>query len=78
MNPIFDGLKLMAAGMGFVFSFLVIMIICMKIMAKLLKPIETCLDPAAPAPKARANSGDDNARRAAAAIAALIAHKNGK
>ena len=27
MGPILDGLKLMAAGMGFVFSFLVIMII---------------------------------------------------
>ena len=75
MGPILDGLKLMAAGMGFVFSFLVIMIICMKIMAKLLKPIETCLDPVAPAPKKKASAGDDNARRAAAAIAALIASK---
>ena len=75
MSPILDGLKLMAAGMGFVFSFLVIMIICMKIMAKLLKPIETCLDPVAPAPKKKAAAGDDNARRAAAAIAALIASK---
>ena len=28
--------------------------------------------------KVKASSGDDNARRAAAAIAALIAHKNGK
>ena len=61
--------------MGFVFAFLVIMIICMKIMAKLLKPIETCLDPVAPAPKKKAAAGDDNVRRAAAAIAALIASK---
>ena len=75
MGPILDGLKLMAAGMGFVFAFLVIMIICMKIMAKLLKPIETCLDPVAPPPKKKASDGDDNARRAAAAVAALIASK---
>ena len=75
MGPILDGLKLMAAGMGFVFAFLVIMIICMKIMAKLLKPIETCLDPVAPPPKKKASAGDDDARRAAAAVAALIASK---
>ena len=78
MGPIIDGLKLVVMGMGYVFTFLVVMIISMKLMGRLLAPIAGILDPAPAAPKKKASSADDNMRRAAAAIAVLNAHKNGK
>jgi len=78
MGPIFDGLKLMVMGMGYVVVFLVVMICCMKIMGKLLEPIAACLDKAPAAPKRPAPVANDDALRAAAAVAALNAHKNGK
>ena len=52
-----DGLKAMALGMLWVFSFLSIMIICMKLMSKALAPISNFLEPVAPAPKKKKAAG---------------------
>lgn len=82
---ILDGLKAMALGMLWVFSFLSIMIICMKLMSKALAPISNFLEPVAPAPKKKkaaaakpgALSPEDRVR-ALAAIEAVKLYRAGK
>ena len=54
---ILDGLKAMALGMLWVFCFLSIMIVCMKVMSKALAPFSNFLEPVAPAPKKKKASG---------------------
>ncbi|MBP5586807.1 MAG: OadG family protein, partial [Lentisphaeria bacterium] len=45
---ILDGLEAMVLGMLWVFCFLSIMIICMKLMSKALAPFSNFLEPAPP------------------------------
>jgi len=82
---ILDGLKAMALGMLWVFSFLSIMIICMKLMSKALAPISNFLEPVAPAPKKKKASGGkagalspEDRVRALAAIEAVKLYRAGK
>ena len=63
------GLKLLVCGMGMVFVFLVVMIVCMKAMQKILAPFVSRFEPAPRKPAAPA-AGDD-ALLAAAAVAAV-------
>lgn len=66
------GLKLLVCGMGMVFVFLVVMIVCMKAMQKILAPFVSRFEPAPrkPAAPAAPAAGDD-ALLAAAAVAAV-------
>ena len=79
-----DGLKAMALGMLWVFSFLSIMIICMKLMSKALAPFSNFLEPVAPAPKKKKASGakaalsPEDRVRALAAIEAVKLYRAGK
>ena len=61
MELILDGVKLMVIGMLTVFVFLLIMIFCMNLVAKILAPLA-------------AARNDDDALRAAAAAAAFNAN----
>ena len=81
---ILDGLKAMALGMLWVFCFLSIMIVCMKLMSKALAPFSNFLEPVAPAPKKKKASGAKTALspedrvRALAAIEAVKLYRAGK
>lgn len=81
---IFDGLKAMVLGMLWVFCFLSIMIICMKVMSKALAPFSNFLEPVAPAPKKKKASGakaalsPEDRVRALAAIEAVKLYRAGK
>ncbi len=71
MSMIFDGLKLMVIGMLTVYVFLLIMIFCMSLLARILAPLAAKYEKK-PEPKPAA--GNDDALRAAAAAAAFDAH----
>ena len=79
-----DGLKSMALGMLWVFCFLSIMIVCMKVMSKALAPFSNFLEPVAPAPKKKKASGakaalsPEDRVRALAAIEAVKLYRAGK
>ena len=81
---IFDGLKAMVLGMLWVFCFLSIMIVCMKLMSKALAPFSNFLEPVAPAPKKKKASGakaalsPEDRVRALAAIEAVKLYRAGK
>ena len=81
---IFDGLKAMVLGMLWVFCFLSIMIVCMKVMSKALAPFSNFLEPVAPAPKKKKASGakaalsPEDRVRALAAIEAVKMYRAGK
>ena len=81
---ILDGLKAMALGMLWVFCFLSIMIVCMKVMSKALAPFSNFLEPVAPAPKkkkapgAKAALSPEDRVRALAAIEAVKLYRAGK
>ena len=53
MDLIIDGLKLMVLGMGTVISFLVMMVVIIRIMAKVLEPWKHLGTKAGPAPPRR-------------------------
>ena len=74
-----NGVKLMVLGMGVVFAFLVLMVICMNVVSKLIKPFAGFFEPPAkPAPApARSASGND-ADLAAVAAAAVELFRNRK
>ena len=72
MSMILDGLKLMVIGMLTVYVFLLIMIFCMNLLAKILTPIAAKYEKK-PEPKP-APAGGDDALRAAAAAAAVDAN----
>lgn len=67
------GLKLAIFGMGWVYLFLVVMIIFVNLMEKLLRPFKDFLEPApAPAkPASAASASSDDAVLAAVAAAAV-------
>ena len=80
-----DGLKAMALGMLWVFCFLSIMIVCMKLMSKALAPFSNFLEPVTPAPKKKKASGakagalsPEDRVRALAAIEAVKLYRAGK
>ena len=81
---ILDGLEAMVLGMLWVFCFLSIMIVCMKVMSKALAPFSNFLEPVAPAPKKKKASGAKTALspedrvRALAAIEAVKLYRAGK
>ena len=83
-NLLLDGLEAMALGMLWVFCFLSIMIVCMKVMSKALAPISNFLEPAPPTPKKKKASGAKTALspedrvRALAAIEAVKLYRAGK
>ena len=54
---LFDGLKAMVLGMLWVYVFLSIMILCMKVMSKALAPFSNFLEPPPPTPKKKKESG---------------------
>ena len=73
-NLVLEGIKFMGLGMGTVFVFLIIMIVCMNIMS-------TIIDKYFPEPKASAKSStsapkNDN-KKIVAAISAAIQHHRG-
>ena len=68
---IIDGLKLMIIGMLTVYLFLLIMIFCMNVLARILAPIAAKYEKK---PEAKPAVGNDDALRAAAAAAAFDAH----
>jgi len=72
MSMIIDGLKLMVIGMLTVYVFLLIMIFCMNVLAKVLAPIAAKYEKKPEAAKPAV--GNDDALRAAAAAAAFDAH----
>ena len=81
---ILDGLEAMVLGMLWVFCFLSIMIVCMKVMSKALAPFSNFLEPGAPAPKKKKASGakaalsPEDRVRALAAIEAVKLYRAGK
>ena len=72
MELILDGAKLMAVGMLTVFIFLMIMIFCMNLMARILAPFAAKMEKAQQ--KSSAPRSDDDVLRAAAAAAAFDAN----
>lgn len=81
-----DGLKAMVLGMGMVYVFLIVMILCMMLMSKLLAPYKNALvkvapgaakKPAAAAKKSGGLSEQDKLL-AKAAIEAVKMHRGGK
>lgn len=75
MEMILDGLKLMVIGMLTVFIFLMIMVFCMSVMAKVLAPLAAKFEKSPAKQPATAGSGDDALRAVAAAVAF---HENSK
>ena len=71
MSMIIDGLKLMVIGMLTVYVFLLIMIFCMNVLARILAPIAAKYEKK---PEVKPAAGNDDALRAAAAAAAFDAH----
>ena len=73
-NLILEGLKFMVLGMGTVFAFLVIMIVCMNIMSTIIHKFfpepQASASPTAPAQQ------KDN-KKVIAAISAAITHHRG-
>lgn len=69
------GLQLMVFGMGMVYCFLIIMILCMKIMSRVVAPIAAKQKAAEDAQKAAAAkpASSDDVALAAAAVAAVAA-----
>ena len=74
MEMILDGVKLMVIGMLTVFIFLLVMVFCMNLMARILAPFAAKFEKS-PAVRPAAGAGDA-ALRAAAAAAAF--HENSK
>ena len=67
------GMKLLVCGMGMVFFFLVVMIVCMMLMQRFLAPFADRFEPAPKkaAPKAVPTDDGADALIAAAAVAAV-------
>lgn len=70
MQLLLDGVKLMVLGTVTVFVFLILMVWMMNLMSRLLAPLAGFLEPP-PAPKSAPKASGDNARLAAAAVAAV-------
>jgi oxaloacetate decarboxylase gamma subunit len=75
-----DGLKLMVMGMGYVITFLSVMVVVMLLVAKGLKPFAHLVEEKAAAPRKapQKSASKDNKNLVAAAIAAVHMHRNKK
>ncbi len=73
-----DGFKLLVMGMGYVITFLSVMVIIMLITAKGLKPFAHLLKEKAAAAPRKAPKKTDCKNLIAAAIAAVHIHRNKK
>ena len=71
-----DGFKLLVIGMGYVVTFLSIMVLVILLAAKAIKPFAHLLEEKAAAPHKATNKGNKNL--IAAAIAAVHMHRNKK
>lgn len=72
-----DGFKLLVIGMGYVVTFLSVMVLVIMFAAKALKPFAHLLEEKAAAPRKAAPKAD-NKNLIAAAIAAVHMHRNKK
>ena len=64
-----ESLKLLVAGMGMTFLFLILMIILMSILRKIVEPFKELMEPPKPAPKAATKPAAGDADIVAAACA---------
>jgi oxaloacetate decarboxylase (Na+ extruding) subunit gamma len=72
-----DGFKLLVMGMGYVVTFLSVMVLVIMLVAKALEPFAHLLEEKAAAPrKASPKGSGDNKNLIAAAIAAVHMHRN--
>ncbi|WP_457747057.1 OadG family protein [Sulfurimonas sp.] len=74
-NLVIEGFKFMALGMGTVFAFLTVMIICMNIMSYIIHKFFP--EPQANADATSANAQKDNKKIIAAITAAIAHHRQG-
>ncbi|MBE6398740.1 MAG: hypothetical protein E7041_01215 [Lentisphaerae bacterium] len=75
MEKFLAGLQLMVFGMGMVYVFLIIMILCMKLMSKIVAPIAARQLAAEKAKAQPAAASRDDLALAAAAVAAVAAKR---
>ena len=68
-----DGFKLLVMGMGYVVTFLSVMVLVIMLAAKALEPFAHLLEEKAAAPR---KASGDNKNLIAAAIAAVHMHRN--
>ena len=73
-----DGFKLLVMGMGYVITFLAVMVIIMLITAKGLKPFAHLLEEKATTPQRKTPEKAEGKNLIAAAIAAVHMHRNKK
>lgn len=73
-----DGFKLLVMGMGYVVTFLAVMVLVIMFVAKALKPFAHLLEEKAAAPRKAAPKAAGNKNLIAAAIAAVHMHRNKK
>jgi oxaloacetate decarboxylase (Na+ extruding) subunit gamma len=74
-----DGFKLLVMGMGYVVTFLSVMVVVILLVAKAVKPFTHLLEEKVAAPrKAAPKAAKDNKNLIAAAIAAVHMHRNKK
>ncbi len=74
-----DGFKLLVMGMGYVATFLSVMVLVIMLVAKALEPFTHLLEEKAETPrKATPKTDDGNKNLIAAAIAAVHMHRNKK
>ena len=71
-----DGFKLLVMGMGYVITFLSVMVVVIMLVAKAVEPFTHLLEEEAAAP--RKAGAKDNKNLIAAAIAAVHMHRNKK
>jgi len=74
-NLVIEGFKFMALGMGTVFAFLIVMIICMNIMSYVIHKFFP--EPQASADTTSVNAQKDNKKIVAAITAAIAHHRQG-
>jgi len=74
-NLVIEGFKFMALGMGTVFAFLIVMIVCMNIMSSVIHKFFP--EPQASADTTSANAQQDNKKVVAAITAAIAHHRQG-
>ena len=74
-----DGFKLLVMGMGYVITFLSVMVVVILLVAKAVKPFAHMLEEKAVTPRKTApKAGQGNKNLIAAAIAAVHMHRNKK
>ncbi len=75
MQLLLDGVKLMVLGTVTVFVFLILMVWMMNLMSRVLAPLAGFLEPP-PAVKSAPKASNEDAKLAAAAVAAVDFYRN--